>query len=167
MNIAGINEIATQVNGRIVSVMLGNDVCTLPRTMSLKCFNNPFNSSQKRKQSEQFAVLRSRLMKLKKQFDAMLGHGYGRLRSEPSRDKIYRDRSGQEFWQEMTGDPDFYIKLIRLMENEIINKHRQTYHTAWEKAVNRYLREFTIEFCQSDGAIDWEKLVAFNSGFSA
>ena len=26
-------------------------------------------------------------------------------------------RSGQAFWQEITGDPDFYLKLIRLMKD--------------------------------------------------
>lgn len=167
---AFFEPIAKAVSGGVVSPSEGVDIAieTEDRylAISVKSGPNPFNSSQKRKQSEQFSVLRSRLMKLKKQFDAMLGHGYGKMRSEPSRDKIYRDRSGQEFWQEITGDPDFYIKLIRSMENEIINRHRQTYNAAWEKAVNRYLREFTVEFCEKDGGIDWEKLVAFNSGFS-
>jgi len=30
-------------------------------------------------------------------------------------------------------------------------------------AVNRFTREFMAEFCTPDGAIDWEKLVQFNS----
>lgn len=34
-------------------------------------------------------------MKIKKQFDAILGHGYGRLKTEPSKNRIYRDISGQ------------------------------------------------------------------------
>jgi hypothetical protein len=27
--------------------------------------------------------------------------------------EIYRDRSGQAFWQEITGDPDFHVKMIQ------------------------------------------------------
>jgi hypothetical protein len=69
---------------------------------------NPYNSRQKKKQNDDFMSLRSGLLKLKKQFDALLGHCYGTLKSEPSKNQIYRDRSGQEFWAELTGDEDFY-----------------------------------------------------------
>jgi len=103
-------------------------------------------------------------MKLKKQFDAMLGHCYGKTRSEPSNTKIYRDRSGQEFWYELTGDIDFYLKIIRMMKEDIIARHREEYRYEWQKAINRYVREFTIDFCCEDGAIDWEKLLEYNSG---
>lgn len=94
----------------------------------------------------------------------MLGHCYGKLKSEPSKTQIYRDRSGQEFWAELTGDNDFYLKLIKLMEEDIIRKHKEEYRSAWQNAVNKYVREFTNDFCDKNGAIDWEKLLKFNSG---
>jgi hypothetical protein len=43
-------------------------------------------------------------------------------------------------------------------------QHRLKYEAEWVKAVNRFTGEFINEFCAEDGAIDWEKLAAFNSG---
>lgn len=131
---------------------------------SIKSGPNPFNSSQIRKQDQQLKALRSRLLKLKKQFDAVLAHGYGRKTSKPSETRIYRDVSGQAFWTEITGDNEFYKKLITYMQEEVIEKHKNIYKIEWEKALNRYNREFLNDFCKTDGSIDWEKLVEFNSG---
>lgn len=43
-------------------------------------------------------------------------------------------------------------------------RHRAIYDTERAKAVNRFTKEFLEEFSTEDGAIDWEKLVRFNSG---
>jgi len=165
---AFFEPVAKAVSGGVVSPSEGVDVAveTADRylAISVKSGPNPYNASQKRKQDLDFKSLRARVTKLKKQFDAMLGHCYGRTRSEPSSAKIYRDRSGQEFWEELTGDARFYVKLIKYMEDEIINKHKDEYQTAWDKAVNRYVGEFVSESCYKDGGINWEKLVEFNSG---
>ena len=63
----------------------------------------------------------------------------------------------------MTGDPDFYLKLIRLMKH-YPQEHRVQYQVEWKKAVNRFERELLNNFSTPDGDIDWEKLVEFNSG---
>ncbi len=131
--------------------------------VAVKSGPNIFNSSQKKRQNDEFSSLRSRLMKLHKQFDALLGHAYGRLKSEPSKTKIYRDRSGQAFWTEITGDPDFYLKLIRLMQDEPA-RHRIIYKKSWAAAINLFTAEFIRDFCNTDGSICWERLVEFNSG---
>lgn len=125
--------------------------------VAVKSGPNPFNSSQKKRQSQEFLAVRSRLYKLNKQFDPVLGHGYGRLRTEPTKDRVYRDSSGQAFWSEITGDADFYLKLIRLMKDEPV-KHKEAYTCAWDSAINRFTAEFIKGFCFPDGSIDWEKL---------
>lgn len=130
--------------------------------VALKSGPYPYNASQKKRQSQEFLAVRSRLYKLHKQYDPILGHGYGRLKSEPTKDRIYRDRSGQAFWTEITGDPDFYLKLVRLMKDEPA-KHRKEYAPAWGAAINRFTAEFIKDFCFPDGSIDWEKLVQFVS----
>jgi len=130
--------------------------------VALKSGPNIYNASQKKRQSQEFQAVRSRLYKLHKQFDPMLGHGYGRLKTEPSKDRVYRDCSGQAFWTEITGDPDFYLKLVRLMKDEPA-KHRETYTPAWDAAINRLTLEFARDFCFADGRIDWDKLVRFVS----
>lgn len=130
--------------------------------VALKSGPYPYNASQKKRQSQEFLAVRNRLYKLHKRFDPILGHAYGRIRSQPSKDLIYRDSSGKEFWQEITGDPDFYLKLIRLMKDEPA-KHRKEYAPTWDAAVNRFTAEFIRDFCLPDGSIDWEKLVCLVS----
>jgi hypothetical protein len=130
--------------------------------VALKSGPNIYNASQKKRQSQEFLALRSRLYKLHKEFDPMLGHAYGRAKAEPTKDLIYRRRSGQAFWAEITGDPDFYLKLIRMMKDEPV-KHKEKYTPAWDAAINKFTAEFIKNFCFADGRIDWEKLVRFVS----
>jgi len=130
--------------------------------VSLKSGPNIFNASQKKRQSQEFNTIRSRLYKLHKQFDPILGHAYGRLKTEPTKDRIYRDRSGQEFWTEITGDSNFYLKLVNLMK-DVPTRHKREYSSTWDAAINRFTAEFIDDFCFSNGNIDWEKLVRFVS----
>jgi len=130
--------------------------------VALKSGPNIYNASQKKRQSQEFLAVRSRLYKLHKQFDPILGHAYGRLKTEPTKDRVYRDRSGQAFWTEITGDKDFHLKLITLMK-DVPTKHRKEYASAWDAAINRFTAEFINDFCLLDGRIDWEKLVRFVS----
>lgn len=165
---AFFEPVAKAVSGGVVASCEGADIAIETDdkylAISVKSGPNPFNSSQKKRQNDEFSELRSRMTKLKKQFDAMLGHCYGTARSEASKNKIYRDRSGQEFWYELTGDKDFYIKLITMMNDKIITEHKEEYQVAWDMARNRYLKELLNDFCYDDGKINWEKLLKFNSG---
>jgi len=164
---AFFEPIAKAVSGGIVSPSKGIDIAIETKdkylAISVKSGPNPFNASQKEKQNQEFLELRARLKKLGKEFDALLGHCYGSRRSESSRKVIYRARSGQDFWAELTGDHDFYLKLIRYIEEKLVLKHREEYRVLWQKAVNRYVREFTNDFCDESGAIKWEELLRFNS----
>jgi len=130
--------------------------------VALKSGPNIYNASQKKRQSQEFSALRNRLYKLHKQFDPMLGHAYGRAKAQPTKDLVYRRSSGQAFWTEITGDSDFYLKLVRLMKEEPA-KHKQKYAPAWDAAINKFTAEFVKDFCFPTGQIDWEKLVCFVS----
>lgn len=144
----------------------GADFVVEPETrvlaVALKSGPNIYNASQKKRQSQEFSALRNRLYKLHKQFDPVLGHAYGRAKSKPTKDIVYRRSSGQAFWTEITGDPDFYLKLVRLMKEEPV-KHKQKYMPAWDAAVNKFTAEFVEDLCFPNGQIDWEKLVRFVS----
>lgn len=76
--------------------------------------------------------------------------------------KIYREIAGQAFWEELTDDSEFYIKLIMLM-GDIPRKHIEKYKPQLDAALNRFTLEFTKDFCTKGGQIDWEKLVKFVS----
>lgn len=130
--------------------------------VAVKSGPNVFNASQKRRQNAEFNALRSRLQKTQKAFDPLLGHGYGRFIAGPSDSKNYRDSSGQAFWEEITGDADFYLKLTRLMK-EVPLKHKEEFDRGWAAIINRLTLEFTEVFCSADGHIDWERLTEFVS----
>lgn len=70
---------------------------TTYKAISVKSGPNIFNASQSKRMDDEFKALRSRVMKLHKQFDALLGGCYGRKRAEPTANRIYRIRCGQEF----------------------------------------------------------------------
>jgi len=163
---AFFEPIARIVSGDKVSDAEGVDFVIESReriiAVALKSGPNIYNASQKKRQSQEFLAVRSRLYKLQKQFDPILGHAYGRLKTEPTKDRIYRDRSGQAFWTEITGGSDFYLKLVRLMK-DVPAQHRKEYTPAWDAAINRFTAEFIKDFCFPDGSIDWEKLVRFVS----
>lgn len=143
-----------------VDFVVRTDQCV--KAVALKSGPNIFNASQKKRQSQEFLALRNRFYKLHKEFDPILGHAYGRVNRPAGKELIYRDSSGQSFWQEITGDPDFYLKLIRLMRDAPA-RHKKEYAPAWDAAVNRFTRDFANDFCFPDGNIDWEKLARFVS----
>jgi hypothetical protein len=163
---AFFEPIALVVSGESVSHGAGEDIVVESDNrilaIAVKSGPNIFNSSQKLRQSDEFAAIRKRLYKAHKSFDALLGHGYGRRWAEPTGERNYRERSGEAFWAEITGDQKFYLKLVRLMR-EAPALHRGKYLPEWEAAVARFTKEFIEEFCFEDGRIDWEKLVRFVS----
>ena len=120
------------------------------------------NADQHKRQSTNFDTLRRRLYKMNKKFDPLVGQAYGQQNSEPTENSRFRRRSGQAFWEEITADPDFYLKIIRLMK-DVPQRNRPKWKAEWDQAVNRFTREFMADFCRPDGSIDWEKLVEFNS----
>jgi hypothetical protein len=51
---------------------------------------------------------------------------------------------------------------MRFMEDHPA-EHRVEYEAEFNALVGRFNEEFKTEFSASDGSIDWEKLIAFNS----
>jgi hypothetical protein len=130
--------------------------------VAVKSGPNWGNASQHKRQSTNFDSLRSRLYKIQKQFDPLCGQAYGQQSSEPTENSRFRRRSGQVFWEEITGDPDFHLKLIRLMK-DVPARNRPKYRPIWDAAVNRFTAEFIADYCFPSGLIDWDKLVVFVS----
>src|SRR5438270_758467 len=105
------------------------------------------------------------MCKIQKQFDPILGSCYGRSSPDQTRksNRTYRILRGQALWEELTGDPDFYIKLMKLMSNYPV-QHRAEFEEEWAKAINRFEHDFLNNFGNADGSINWEKLLRYNSG---
>lgn len=164
---AFFEPIAKICSGGVVAPSEGIDVAIetdhLYKAISIKSGPNIFNASQVKRMDDEFLSLQRRIHKIQKKFDPVLGHGYGKKVSESTKKRHYRIVSGQALWEELTGDPDFYIKLIELMRDYPRN-HRIDFEKEWDKAVNRFERDILNEFALEDGSIDWKKLITFNSG---
>jgi hypothetical protein len=148
-------------DSRGVDVSIETD--TTYKAIAVKSGTSVFNVQSRAKQADNFRSLESRLRKIQKHFDPIVGYCYGKRTQRDDNNANFRELAGQAFWEEITGDPDFYLKIIRLMK-EKPQEHFVEYEAAWVTAVNRLTREFLNEFCHEDGAIDWEKLTIFNSG---
>lgn len=132
--------------------------------IAVKSGTSVFNADSRKKQEQNFMAASKLAQQAKKRFVPIVGYGYGKKKpSAKALPKFYQELAGQDFWTELTGDDQFYIKLIRLMD-KLPEKYVEDFDTAYQRAANRLVKEFTIEFCLEDGTIDWEKLVKFNSG---
>ena len=132
--------------------------------IAVKSGTSVFNASSRKKQEQNFMAAQKLANQAKKRLVPIVGYGYGRKKpSNKGLPKFYMELAGQDFWTELTGDDEFYLKLIRFMET-LPEKYIEDFDTAYQKAANKLVREFTNEFRLEDGSIDWEKLVKFNSG---
>jgi hypothetical protein len=131
---------------------------------AVKSGTSVFNADSKKRQEQNFNAAYKLAQQAKKRFVPIIGYGYGKKHlSGRGRARIYEEWAGQKFWYEISGDEDFYIKIIQFME-KLPEKYIEEFNEAYADASNRLVREFIESFCSEDGSIDWEKLVRFNSG---
>jgi len=143
-----------------IVVERGNTVYAI----AVKSGPSVFNASSKKKQEQNFMAAQRLAQQARKRFVPIIGYSYGKKKTtNVGRPRFYSELAGQEFWTELTGDEQFYIKIIRVMD-VLPEKHVEEFEKAYQKAANRLVKEFANEFCLEDGAIDWERLVQFNSG---
>jgi hypothetical protein len=131
--------------------------------IAVKSGTSVFNSSSKKKQEESFLAASKLAQQAHKVFVPIIGYSYGKRQSTGrGRARIYQELAGQDFWYELTGDKDFYLKIIHHM-GVLPEKYIEELDMAYQNACNRLVRDFTVQFCNKDGSIDWGKLVTLNS----
>lgn len=144
-----------------VDVTIEEAVCYT--AIAVKSGTNIFNSQSRKRQLQDFEALRKRLQKLDKRFDAVIGYGYGRKQKRASSSSVVLELAGQQFWQALTGEPDFYVRFLTLMR-DLPQTHAPLFRQELGRAENRLVKEFLFHFSDNEGQIDWPKLAAFNSG---
>ena len=132
--------------------------------VAVKSGPSVFNADSKKRQEQNFNAASKLAKQAKARFEAYIGYSYGKKKTtNRGVPKIYQELAGKEFWYKLTGDEDFYIKIIGYMGN-LPEQYVEAYKVSYNKAANRLVREFSNSFCNDDGSINWEKLVEFNSG---
>ena len=153
--------------GRQVSVGAGagQDISIESATeyfaVAVKSGKNIFNSQSDKGQKAEFEQLEARLKKLKKAFHKVIGFGYGRHASSKG-DKSILKKAGQDFWELLTGDPNFYIRISEAISRPAAI-HKAAFDEALLKKHSELLRQFMIDFVDIDGTIRWNSVVEFNS----
>jgi hypothetical protein len=120
------------------------------------------SAQAKKRLDDNFRTMRSIRLRNGKNFDAVIGCGSGSRVSRSGGKQFARTLSGKAFWEWLTGDPEFHLKLSRLMEGKAA-KARREFDVARAKALAAYQDEFREEFCKEDMSIDWDKVVVFNT----
>ncbi len=131
--------------------------------VAVKSRPNWGNSSQYAALERDFrnAITRQRQIHSGANVQAILGACYGRAR--PADKGLYRKLAGQSFWHFLSGDPDLYIDIVEPIGHQA-RQHNEDFAASRAAIENKFTQQFVAEFCDEGGAIDWPKLVAFNSG---
>ncbi len=91
---------------------------------------------------------------------AVNGCCYGRDNSPDKGD--YHKLCGQRFWEFISGDASLYTGLIVPL-GHLSKERNDEFRKSYAEMINRFVREFANDFCLESGAINWQKLVEFNS----
>lgn len=132
-------------------------------SIAVKSGTSVFNADSKKRQEQNFQSAQKRAQQARKAFIPVVGYGYGKKKTKFGKEKFYQELAGKDFWEWLTGDSDFYTKIISYMGVRP-DEYAQEFETAYNKAENRMIRDFTNKYCTNDGSIDWDKLIKFNSG---
>lgn len=147
-----------------IDIMIQDKETNTMTAIAVKSGTSVFNADSKKRQEQNFMAAGKLAQQAKARYDAYVGYCYGKKKETGrGKPKMYRELAGKQFWAELTGDEEFYKKIITYM-GTLPEQYISQYQESYNKAANRLVREFSNSFCKDDGSIDWEKLVEFNSG---
>lgn len=126
--------------------------------IEIKSGPNWANSSQLKKMKDNFEAAKTQLKD--KNVIAINGCCYGK-ENKPDKGS-YQKLCGQAFWWFISGEEMLYTNIIEPFAYKARIKNDE-FLLAYSKVINRFTLEFAKDFCDEDGAIDWQKLVEFNS----
>lgn len=147
-----------------IDIMIQDNENNVIYAVAVKSGPSVFNADSKKRQEQNFMAASKLAQQAKARYEAYIGYCYGKKKeSGRGKPKMYQELAGKKFWAELTGDEEFYKKIITFI-GTMPEQYVASYKESYNKAANRLLREFANDFCKEDGSIDWEKLVEFNSG---
>jgi hypothetical protein len=130
--------------------------------VNIKSGPNWGNSSQIAKMKSDFKTAAKTLRTSNSgiQVVAVNGCCYGRTNTPDQGD--YFKYCGQTFWEFISGEPNLYTELIDPLGHKAREKNEEFQHS-YAQMINKFTFQFGNEYCDNDGAINWNRLVAFNS----
>ena len=158
--------VAETVHGGLKSSATGIDLEFLKDgaryIVSIKSGPNWGNSSQVAKMKTDFSTAARVIRQGNAATNVIAVNGccYGRG-SKPDKGDYFK-YCGQEFWELISNDADFYARIIEPLGHNAKIRN-DAFNENYGAVINRLSLEFAENFCDASGAIDWKKLVAFSS----
>ena len=131
--------------------------------VAIKSSKNWGNSSQVAKLINDFKTAKKTLRTSNSQLVIIAVNGccYG-IDNNPDKGDYFK-YCGQEFWTFISGNENLYLEIIEPLGNNA-RERNNSFQQSYNQIINKFTKEFSIEFCDNKGDIDWKKLVKFNSG---
>ena len=150
----------------ITGIDLEFDKNNIRYIVTIKSGPNWGNSSQISKMKSDFITAKRTLRTSNSGLiiEAVNGCCYGKNRNPDKGD--YFKYCGQDFWYFISGHKNLYKDIIEPIGHKA-KEHNDDFLKSYAQMINKFTREFSIDFCRKNGDIDWEKLVEYNSGNSS
>jgi hypothetical protein len=131
--------------------------------VSIKSGPNWGNSSQIEKMVNNFKTAMKTLRTGNSHLNIVCVNGccYGKD-NNPDKGSYFK-YCGQAFWEFIGGNENIYTDIIEPLGHKA-KERNDDYMVKYSRMINGFTKEFIELFCDNDGAIDWNKLVKFNSG---
>jgi hypothetical protein len=146
----------------ITGIDLEFDKDNIRYIVTIKSGPNWGNSSQIGKMIADFKTAKKALRTSNSQLNIIAVNGccYGRDNNSDKGD--YFKFCGQKFWDFISGDNELYTKIIEPLGHKA-RERNDDFVESYAQTINKFTKEFADTFCLDNGAIDWDKLVRFNS----
>jgi hypothetical protein len=130
--------------------------------ITIKSGPNWGNSSQIAKMVADFKTAKKTLRTSNSKLNIVAVNGccYGRD-NQPDKGDYYK-HCGQSFWEFISGDSNLFTELIKPLGHKA-KERNDDFIKSYSQMINKFTNEFTTDFCDKKGAIDWTKLVKLNS----
>jgi hypothetical protein len=130
--------------------------------VTIKSSKNWANSSQIAKMQTDFKTANKTLRTSNSQINIISVNGccYGKDNNPDKGD--YFKYCGQEFWTFISGNENLYLDIIEPLGKNA-KQHNDEFQKSYTQLINKFTKQFAIDFCKDNGEIDWTKLVKFNS----
>ena len=156
------NEVYGGYKSGITGIDLEFNKDNIRYIVTIKSGSNWGNSSQIKKMLSDFKTAKKILRTSNSQINVVAINGccYG-IDRNPDKGEYFK-YCGQEFWNFISGEENLYIELIEPLGYKAREKN-EDFMLSYTQMINKFTREFSNSFCKKNGAIDWKKLVEFNS----
>jgi len=129
--------------------------------VQIKSGPNWGNSSQTRRLAHELEIAKQHFISQGHlNVRAVLGICYGKAKTTGWKD-VADKVVGQNFWMLISGRPDLYTEIIEPLGYEA-RQHSEAFERERDRISNRLVEGFLRDFCD-DGAINWQRIVEFNS----